>query len=139
MTVPATADVTAEWTGIDLRLLHRWLPGNVGLDGGALRGGLPGKSSLGSGLTLRAATPYPGEYPLEEDREALDIDDLTAELEWSWQGALPLSFADISAGRLVMKGRAGASGVLTLEGRPIRVEEGSFNLEGNERGMRSNR
>ena len=46
--------------------------------------------------------------------------------QWGWQGALPASAAEIDAGRLVVAGRAGASGVLTVDGRPIGLEQGSL-------------
>ena len=78
LTVPATADVTAEWTGIDLRLLHRWLPGNVGLDG-RLTGRASGKILSGQRFDLTGRVSLPrGSIRWKKDREALDIDDLTA-------------------------------------------------------------
>ena len=138
LTVPATADVTAEWTGIDLRLLRRWLPGAVNLDG-RLAGQASGKILSGERFDLTGRVSLPrGSLRWKKDREALDINDLTAELAWDWQGALPVSLTDISTEKLVLRGRAGASGILTLEGRPITVEEGSFSLEGNERGIQAN-
>ena len=138
LAIPETVEVTAEWTGIDLALLRRRLPGDVGLDG-RLAGRVAGKIVAGErfDLTGRIALPR-GSIRWKKDRDAFDVDILTAELTWGWQGVLPASAADIGAGRLVVAGRAGASGTLTLDGRPIGVEQGSLSLEGNERGMHAN-
>jgi translocation and assembly module TamB len=58
LTVPATADVTAEWTGIDLRLFHRWLPGDVGLEG-RLAGRASGKILSGQRFDLTGGASLP--------------------------------------------------------------------------------
>ncbi|MHB8771840.1 MAG: translocation/assembly module TamB domain-containing protein [Syntrophales bacterium] len=135
LAIPETAEGTAEWTGIDLALLRRWLPGDLRLDG-RLAGRVVGKLLTGErvDLTGRIALSR-GSIRWNRDREALAADLRGGELTWGWQGALPASVAEIGAGRLVAAGRAGASGSLTLDGRPIGVEQGSFAIDGNERGM----
>ena len=138
LAIPETVEVTAEWADIDLALLRRWLPGDVSLDG-RLAGRVAGKILSGERFDLTGRISLPrGSIRWKKDREVLDVNILTAELAWGWQGTLPASATEIGAGRLVVAGRAGASGVLTLDGRPIGVEQGSLSLEGNERGMHAN-
>ncbi len=138
LSIPEIVEVTAGWTELDLASFRRWLPGDVSLDG-RLTGRVTGKILSGErfDLTGRIALPR-GSIHWKKDREALDVDILTAEFAWGWQGALPASAADIDTGRLVATGKAGASGVLTLDGRPIGLEQASLSLEGNERGLHAN-
>ena len=100
------------------------------------RGGSTGKLLPGERLDLTGQDrPRRGKVRWQKESEALAADLQTAELTWGWQGALPASVAEIDAGRLVAAGRIGASGVLTLDGRRIGVEQGSLSLDGNERGL----
>jgi len=138
LAIPETVEVTAEWTDIDLAPLRRWLPDDVIL-AGRLTGQVTGNILTGERLDLTGkASLVRGKIHWQQGSEALDATLDAAELSVGWQGALPASFTEIGAGRLVMAGRAGASGVLTLDGRPIGVERGSLSLDGNERGMHAN-
>ncbi|MHB9096573.1 MAG: translocation/assembly module TamB domain-containing protein [Syntrophales bacterium] len=135
LAIPETVEVTAEWADIDLALLRRWLPGDVSL-AGRLTGRIAGKILSGDRFDLTGkASLAGGKIRWQQGNEALDATLQTVELDWGWQGAHPASFTEIAAGRLVVAGRARASGILTLDGRPIGVEQGSLSLEGNERGM----
>ena len=135
LAVPQTGDMTAEWTGIDVTPFRRWLPGGVGIEG-RLAGRMTGKLLPGERLDLRGGIALAGgKIRWQKDSEALAADLQTAELTWGWQGALPASVAEIDAGRLVAAGRIGASGILTLDGHRIGVEQGSLNLDGSERGL----
>jgi len=138
LAIPETMEGTAEWTGIDLALLRRWLPGDVNLDG-RLAGRIAGKILSGERLDLSGRIFLPqGSILWKKDREALDFNILTAELTWGWQGALPASVKEIGAGRLVIAGQAGAAGVVTLDGRPIGLERASFSIDGNESDTHAN-
>ena len=135
LAIPETAEGTVEWAGIDLALLGRWLPGAVRL-GGRLAGRAAGKLLFGQRLDLTGRISLPrGSVRWNGGREALAADLQGLELAWGWQGALPAPGAEIGAGRLVAAGRAGVSGSLILDGRPIAVERGSLAVEGNERGL----
>ncbi len=135
LAIPETIEGTAEWTDIDLALIRRWLPGNVSL-GGRLAGRAAGKILSGERLDLTGkASLAGGKIRWQQGNEGIDATLRTAEIEWGWQGARPASFVEIGGGRLIVAGRVGASGVLTVDGRPIGVEQGALSLEGNERGL----
>ena len=58
LAIPETVEVTAEWTGIDLALLRRWLPGDVSLDG-RLAGRVAGKILSGERFDLTGQASLP--------------------------------------------------------------------------------
>ena len=135
LAIPETVGVKAEWTDIDLTLLRRWLPDDVSL-AGRLTGRVAGNILSGDRFDLTGkASLAGGKIHWQQGNEALDATLQTAELSGGWQGTYPASAKDIGPGRLVVAGRARASGVLTLDGRPIGIEQGALSLEGNERGM----
>ena len=138
LAIPETVEGTAEWTGIDLALLRSRLPGDVGLDG-RLSGRVAGKLLPDRRLDLTGGIVLAGgKVRWQKGGDALAADLHRVDLTWGWQGTLPASAAEIGAGRLAVAGSAGVSGVLTLDGRPIGVEQGSLGIEGNERGMHAN-
>jgi len=135
LAIPETGEITAEWADIDLALLRRWLPNDVIL-AGRLAGQGTGRILAGKRLDLTGkASLDRGKIRWQQGNEALDATLHTAELTLGWQGALrgPVSKSD--AGRIVLAGRTGASGVLTLDGRRIILEQVALSLDGNERGM----
>jgi len=138
LTIPETVQGTAEWTDIDLAPLRRWLPGGFTV-AGRLTGQVTGNLLAGERLNLTGKASLPGgKIRWQKGNEEIDVALHVAELSVGWQGALPASVAEIGTGRLVVAGRAGASGVLTLDGHPIGVEQATLSLEGNERGMNAN-
>lgn len=137
LAIPEAADLTAEWTGFDLALLYPWLPGEVSIDG-ILTGRIAGKILSGKQLDLLGKISLVrGKIRWQKESEAIDADLGTAELSWGWKGAVPAAAADISAGRLVVAGRIGASGVLTVDGRRISVEQGSLSIDADDHGLRA--
>ena len=135
---PLGGSIRAAWGGLNLARANPWLPPDLHLDG-RLTGRVAGKILPGEQLDLTGqASLVQGKIRWRGANEALNADLPTANLSWRWQGALPTSATEIGAGRLVVSGRAGASGVLTLDGHPIGLEQGSLSLEGNERGVHAN-
>lgn len=134
---PRGGSVRAAWVGLNLARANPWLPRDLQLDG-RLAGQVAGEILPGERLDLTGqASLIRGKIRWQKESEAIDADLPTADLSWRWQGSLPASAAEIGAGRLVVAGRIGASGVLTVDGRRISVEKGSFSLDGNERGLRA--
>lgn len=135
LSVPATGKITAEWADIDLALLGRWLPAGVVL-AGRLAGQFSGNILTGERLDLTGkASLTRGKIRWQQGSESLDATVHTAELSVGWQGALRGSASANNTGRLVLVGRAGASGVLTVDERRISLERIALSLDGNDRGM----
>ena len=132
---PLGGSVRAAWGGLNLARVNPWLPHDLHLDG-IFAGQVMGKILPGKKVDLSGKISLDrGKIRWQKESEAVDADLSTADLSWRWQGALCASTADIGAERLVVAGRIGASGVLTVDGRRISVEQGSLSLDGNERGL----
>lgn len=137
LAIPETGELSAEWTGIDLAMIRRWLPGDVRL-AGRLAGHGAGKFLPGNRLGLTGKTSLSGgRIGWQKERGTLDADLGTAELSWDWQGPLPVDAKAVAAGRLIVAGRIGATGALTVDGRRIGLDRISLSLDGNERGIRA--
>ena len=135
LALPETGKITAEWTDIDLEPHRRWLPDDLIL-AGRLAGQVKGNILTGKRLDLTGkAFLARGKIRWQQGTEALDATLHTAELSLGWQGALPGPASKIEAGRLVLAGRTGASGILTMNGRLISLEQVALSFDGNERGM----
>ena len=134
---PLGGSVRAAWGGLNLARANPWLPRDLHLDG-RLAGRVAGEILPEERLDLTGqASLVRGKIRWHGESEALDADLPTADLSWRWQGALPASAAEIGAGRLVVAGRIGASGVFTTDGHPVTVQQGSLSLDGDDRGLRA--
>ncbi|MHB8909377.1 MAG: translocation/assembly module TamB domain-containing protein [Syntrophales bacterium] len=135
LVIPETGRITAEWNDIDLAPLHRWLPGDLTLTG-RLAGRATGNLLAGKRLDLTGKTSLVGgQIRWQRGKNGLDAAIRTAELSVGWQGALRGPAPEGDAGRLVLAGRAGAAGALTVDGRRISLDQVALSLDGNERGM----
>ncbi len=135
LSIPETGKITAEWADIDLAPLRRWLPRDVIL-AGRLAGQVTGNVLTGGRLDLTGkASLAPGKIRWQRGNDALDATLHTAELSLGWQGSLRSPASESDTGRLVLAGRTGASGVLTMDGRAISLEQIALSLDGNERGI----
>lgn len=132
---PLGGSVRAVWVGLNLARANPWLPRDLHLDG-RLAGRVAGAILSGERLDLTGqASLVRGKIRWRWGSGALDAELPTADISSRWQGALSASAAEIGAGKLVVAGRIGASGFLTVDGHRIKVEQGSLSLDGNERGL----
>ena len=137
LAIPGAGEVALEWAGIDLSLIRPWLPSAVNLEG-RLAGRVTGKILPGERLDLTGqAALAQVKIHWQQKKDALDATLNMAELSWRWQGALRGTASEIDPGQLVVTGRTGASGVLTLDERRINVERIDLSLDGNDRGMQA--
>ena len=137
LSVPENGKMTAEWADIDVALLRRWLPDDVILTG-RLAGQITGNILTGERLDFTGkASIGQGKIRWQQGNEAFDATLHTAELSVGWQGTLRGSASESEPERLVVAGRTGASGVLTVDKQRITLERIVLSIDGNDRGMQA--
>ena len=132
---PLSSSFRAAWSGLNLARANPWLPREIRIDG-RLTGRVKGAFLSTDRLDLDGqASLTLGKVRWQNGREGIDADLHTADLSWGWQGTRSPPAGEASAGRLVVAGRATASGTVVKDGNRIAVTQCSLNLDGGDRGM----
>jgi translocation and assembly module TamB len=140
MAIPSSGNLEAEWNGIDMVMIHPWLPEGLDLEG-HLAGRVEGTLSPGLLFSIRGnAALLNGTALWKEKDNQYSAVFRTAEVSWSWQGLKKLEGTrpgKVHTGRLTVKGRIDASGAALVDGRRITVQQASANMDWNDAGMRN--
>ena len=132
---PLGGSLRVVWGGLNLARANPWLPREIRLEG-RITGRMKGSFLSGGRLGLDGqASLRQGKIHWQTGRKEIEADLQTADFSFGWQGAPGLAPAgNAGAGRLVVAGRAAASGMVAVDGNRIIVTRCSLNLDGGDQG-----
>ena len=140
MAIPSSGVMDADWQGFDITLLHPWLPRGLDLEG-SLSGRVKGVLMPGARLDIRGnAAVSKGVVRWREETSQVTAAVRTADISWVWQGekqtAGPQS-GKLRTSHITLNGNMDASGVATLDGHRIAMQQAALKLDWSDRGMRN--
>jgi translocation and assembly module TamB len=138
--VPSSGRFETDWNGIDMVMIHPWLPKGLDLEG-QLAGRAEGTLSPGLLFSVKGNAEFlQGTAIWKEKENQYSAVFHTAEVSWSWQGMKKAGGAhpvEAHSGRLTVKGRIDASGTALVDGRRVAVQQVSATLDWNDESMRN--
>jgi hypothetical protein len=140
MVIPSRGVMDADWQGFDIALLNPWLPRGLTMEG-ILSGRLKGSLMPGVRFDVSGdAVVSQGGVRWREETSQVAATLSKADLSWGWQGGLQTTgpqSGKFQTSRITLNGNIDASGVATLDGHRIVMQQAALKLDWGDRGMRN--